>query len=127
MNVNVQDTKLVIFKIMASSPTTRSLALMRKEGYVCAIVEHFNAWAGVRQDLYGFIDIVCLRGDKRGILGIQTTSTGNINARIKKIKDNPIYKLWLKCGNGIQVQGWSKKGAKGKVKHWTVKKVDITE
>ena len=107
------------------SPTQRTLKLMRSEGYTCAIVEHYNQWANIRQDLYGFIDIVCLRGDNRGILGIQTTSTGNINARIKKIQANPIYILWLQCGNQIEVQGWSKKGKKGKVKHWTVKRVPI--
>ena len=110
---------------MASSPTTRSLALMRKEGYTCAITEHYNAFVGIRQDLYGFIDIVCLRGGEVGVLGIQTTSTGNINARIKKIQANPIYILWLQCGNKLEVQGWAKRGKAGKVKHWTVKRVPI--
>lgn len=110
---------------MASSPTQRSLALMRKEGYVCAIVEHWNPFANIRQDLYGFIDIVCLRGGEVGVLGIQTTSTGNINARIKKIQANPNYILWLQTGNRIEVQGWAKRGKAGKVKHWTVKRVPM--
>lgn len=108
-----------------TSPTQRSLKLLRSEGYTCQVVEKWNQWAGIRQDLFGFIDIVCIKSGERGVLGIQTTSTGNVNARIKKISGNPIYPLWLEVGNKIVVEGWSKRGARGKVKHWTVKRIPM--
>lgn len=110
---------------MSGSPTQRSLKLLRDEGYTCQIVEKYNQFARVRIDLFGFIDIVCLRAGDKGLLGVQTTSTANINARVKKIKDLPVHRLWLEAGNRIEVQGFSKKGKVGKVKHWVVKRIVI--
>ena len=109
------------------SPTQRSLAYLRKQGFTCAITEHWNMFAHIRQDLFGFIDIVCLRGGDSGILAIQTTSTSNTSARVKKILDNPIHSLWLGSGNRISVHGWSKKGARGKVKKWTLTEKIISD
>jgi hypothetical protein len=56
-----------------TSPTKRTLAKLRKEGYLCAIVEKFNRFAGIRQDLFGFIDILAIREGE--IIGVQTTSS----------------------------------------------------
>jgi len=104
-----------------SSPTQRSLALLKKEGYKPWIVESYNSFGRNRVDLYGFIDIVALRVGEVGILGVQTTSTSNISARVHKILGIPAYRLWLNCGNKISVHGWGKK--KGR---WEVTKRDIT-
>lgn len=105
-----------------SSPTQRSLALLKKEGYLPWIVERFNAFGNNRVDLYGFIDIVCLRIDKAGILGVQTTSASGLSARVHKILGLPAYRLWLNCGNKIELHGW-KKDKNGK---WVVKRREIT-
>jgi len=104
-----------------SSPTQRSLALLKKEGYTPWIVERFNAFGNNRVDLYGFIDIVCLKPGEMGVLGVQTTSSSNISARVHKILGIPAYRLWLNCSNRIEVHGWSKK--KGK---WQLIKREIT-
>ena len=101
------------------SPTQRSLAYLRKEGYVCQVVERWNPFAHCRQDLFNFIDIVCIKEGEMGVLGVQTTSTANMSARIKKINDLVVSTTWLTTGNHIWVIGWSKKGARGKVKKWT--------
>jgi len=101
-----------------NSPTVRSLKKLRDEGYTCQVVEHFNSFVKIRQDLFNFIDIVAIRSDVPGVLGVQTTSRSNTSARVKKITDNPISKTWLSAGNKIEVHGWSKMGARGKVKHW---------
>jgi len=113
---------------MKTSPTQRSLALLRKLGYTCAITEHWNQYAFIRQDLYGFIDLLAMK-EGEPLLAIQTTSTANNLARIKKILALPQAKLWLQIGNKLQVIGWSKKGARGKVKHWieTIKEIDISD
>ena len=47
---------------MATSPTQLSLKKLREEGYIVAVVEHWNSFARIRQDLFGFIDLLALKG-----------------------------------------------------------------
>lgn len=98
----------------------KSLAEMRKRGYVCEITEHFNFYTKRKKDLFGMFDFVALHPDIPGMLGVQTTSRGNMNARIKKLQANPILALWCRAGLDAVVHGWSKKGLKGKRKLWTL-------
>jgi hypothetical protein len=104
-----------------TSPTKRSLDYLRKLGYTCQVVEKYNQFAHIRQDLFCFIDIVCLRGREGGILGVQTTSRGNLSSRVKKILSLPDHKTWLESGGHIEVHGWGKRGKRGKRKRWEVK------
>jgi hypothetical protein len=94
-----------------SSPTQRSLKVLRDEGYFAAITEHWNAWAKIRQDLFGFIDILAIKENE--VLGVQTTSYDNINARIKKIKASEAYPIAKSANMKIVVHGW-RKNAKGR-------------
>lgn len=55
------------------SSVQRTLRFMRQQGRICGIVERFNQYAGpfgVRQDLFGIIDIIAL-DPERGVVGIQ--------------------------------------------------------
>jgi hypothetical protein len=106
------------------SPTQRSLAYLKKQGYLASVVERWNPYARVRVDLFGFIDIVAIDPHK-GFIAVQTTSTGNINARIKKILAIGEAYWWLKSGGRILVHGWSKKGKAGKRKLWELKCIEI--
>ena len=103
-----------------TSPTVRSLALLRKAGYSAQVVERYNPYAHVRIDLFGFIDIVAVKEGESGVLGVQTTSQSNVGARIKKVLGIPQAKIWLQAGNSIVVHGWAKKGKAGKRKLWQV-------
>ena len=76
---------------MATSPTQLSLKKLKDEGYLVAITEHWNPFARIRQDMFGFCDIMAIR-DKE-ILFVQTTSATNVNARI--IVENGNVKLWM--------------------------------
>lgn len=89
-----------------SSPTSRTLELLRDEGYLCEVVEKWNQWSKNRQDLFNFIDILAVGNGKT--IGVQATSTGNMNARVKKILALPESREWLKAGNLIMVIGWKK-------------------
>jgi hypothetical protein len=110
------------------TPTSRTLKLLRNEGKIAEVTEKWNAFTHQRKDLFGFIDIIALDVKSSTTWGIQCTSTGNINARIKKIcnecKDNAL--AWLNTGNKIEVIGWSKKGKKGKRKLWQATRIIIT-
>jgi hypothetical protein len=112
-----------------ASPTSRSLEILRKDGYSAQVVERFNPYAKVRVDLFGFIDIVAIRDDTPGVIAIQTTSSSNLTNRIKKILGIPEAKIWLQGGNSIYVHGWSKKGKKDNRKLWkiTIKRILISD
>jgi len=97
---------------MASSltPTQRTLAYLREEGYLCAIVEKWNPHVKIRQDLFGFIDILAIK--KGETLAVQCTSTG-VAARVKKIQESEYLSRVREAGWKILVVGWSK-NSKGK-------------
>lgn len=100
------------------TPTQRSLALLREQGYEVYVVEHYNAYAHVRRDLFGFIDIVAIHPDKIGVLGVQTTTGSNLSARIKKAEALAAYGMWLMSGNKVEFHGWRKIRTRGKMKTW---------
>lgn len=89
------------------SPTQRSKKLMESEGYTVAIVEHWNSFARIRQDLFGFLDLLCVK-DK--VLGVQTTSASNMSARRKKILEHQNYLAVEGAGIAIELHGWHKVG-----------------
>ena len=101
-----------------SSPTKRSLALLREQGMKAEVVERWNAFAKVRQDLFGIIDIVAL-GD--GVtVGVQTTSKVNMNARLQKITESEALPHLLRAGWSIVIHGWYKKN-----NQWCVKVLEL--
>lgn len=108
-----------------TSPTQRSLAHLRKAGLICAIVEHFNVHCGIRQDLYGWIDILALDPVTGELTAVQTTSGPNVAARIDKIRAWPHLQAWLLRHRAV-VHGWSKKGPRGKRKLWALREVDLS-
>lgn len=108
-----------------SSPTQRSKAHAESLGYQVAIVEKWNQWAKVRQDLFGFVDLLCLK-EGNVLLAIQATSTGNMPSRIKKIKSLPASWKWITTGNRLEVWGWAKRGKKGQRKKYELKRQIVT-
>ena len=91
------------------TPTQRSLAKLRADGWTTAIVEHWNAHARVRQDLFGFIDILALRDGET--LAVQATSGSNVAARVAKIAESETAPIVRKAGWRIEVWGWRKNAA----------------
>ncbi len=102
------------------TPTARSLAFMRDNGWTCQVVEKWNPFAHIRQDLYGFIDILCCKADC-GIIGLQVTTANNMAARRTKIEAEHRAKTWKLAGGMIALHGWYKHGERGKRKVWAVK------
>ena len=106
------------------SPTQRSKKFMEKQGYLCAITERWNPHVNIRQDLFGFIDMIAIKGDD--VLAIQTTSGSNVSARIKKIVSLHTAGVWLESVHRrIVVHGWSKQGPRGKRKVWTCRQQPV--
>ena len=109
-----------------TSPTQRSLKILRKEDYTAQVVERWNPYGRVRVDLFGFVDIVAIKKGETGVTGVQTTSQSNVSKRLQKILCSHEAKLFLETGNRILLHGWAKKGAKNKRKLWKVTERYIT-
>jgi hypothetical protein len=108
------------------SPTQRSLKLMRDLGYHSQVVERWNPFAHIRQDLYGWIDLVCVNPTERGILGIQTTTMSHSGARTAKAMGNPALIAWLLAGGRLEVHGWRKLKGRWQVAREAVGMADLT-
>ena len=107
------------------TPTARTLSELRRQGYTAAVVERWNPWARVRQDLYGFIDVLAIKAGANGVLAIQTTTSGNAPSRMRKAKNSPNLAIWLASGNFFEVWGWAKRGARNHRKIWTLNRKPV--
>ncbi len=110
-----------------SSPTQRSLKELRRLDFTAAVVEKWNMHAKIRQDLFGFIDIIAL-SMPYGFLAIQSTTTANQSKRIEKIKAEPRARKWIEAGGRIFVHGWrkSKKNGRWKLTETEIELKDFT-
>ena len=109
-----------------TSPTKRTLAMLRKLGMTAAITEHWNQFSRRRIDLFNFCDILALL--PQGILFVQCTTSANQAARVTKITTEcrQAALAALEAGGKIEVWGWSKRGPRGKRKLWDVTRREIT-
>jgi hypothetical protein len=88
------------------TPTARSLAYLRDQGYHAEVVEQTKRVPGKvwKVDLWNFIDIIAIRRGE--VLGVQVTSRSNVSSRVKKITDSPLLPLVREAGIRVLVQGW---------------------
>lgn len=94
---------------MATSPTQLTLKRLRESGEypLIQVVERWNAFSRTRIDLFNIFDILAI--DNNGnTVGIQVTSKGNINARIRKIEESDALPHCRKANWTILVEGWAK-------------------
>lgn len=91
-----------------------------------AVVERWNQFAKVRQDLFGFIDLLAMRDGV--LLAIQATSGngGHHANRLAKAMAEPRLKEWLATGARFEVWSWRKAGPRGAVKKWEVRREPVT-
>ena len=98
------------------SYTQLTLKRLRKNGIKAAVIEKWNqnvrrgdGGFGIRQDLFGWIDIIAL-DPTRGIIGIQSTSAGALSAHLSKMlntKSEEIV-LWSRCRGITEIWAWRK-------------------
>jgi hypothetical protein len=114
------------------SATQRTLRLLRQQGRVCAIAEKWNPHVGphgIRQDLFGWIDIVAL-DPERGIIGVQSCGQ-SFSEHLRKICDSECTENvieWLRCSGKVELWGWRKLLVKrgGKARVWVPRAREIT-
>ena len=102
------------------TPTQRSLALLRGQGYTADVVERWIPRANVRKDLFGIFDIIAIRDGET--LAVQCTTTG-VASRCRKIAEAPTIDAVRAAGWGVVVHGWRKVG---KPPRWACRVVDLS-
>ena len=117
------------------TPTQRTLRELKNQGRVAAIVEKWNPFVrrgdggkGIRQDLFGFIDILALCPE-RGVVGIQCCGQ-SFSPHLKKMLSERTEMLlaWLETpGTGVELWGWRKIKVKrgGKAMRWAARVTEI--
>ncbi len=107
------------------TPTARTLAQLRKDGWTANVVEKYLTHARVRQDLFGIGDVLAIREGEPPLL-VQATSSGNLASRVTKSLASVSLALWLSTGCRFACWGWSKKGKAGKRKLWALTVRELT-
>jgi hypothetical protein len=103
------------------SPTARTLRDLRADGWTAEVVERWIPGANIRSDLFGFVDIVAVRGAET--LGVQATSDANVSARVRKIADSELVGVVREAGWRLEVWGWRKNE---KTNRWQSRRVDVS-
>lgn len=107
------------------TPYARSKQALEAEGYIVGKTEHWNSFAYVRQDLFGIIDMVCIRAGNKGVLGVQPTTGDHVADHLRKALAEPRLFVWLQAGNRFSIHGWRKVGERGKRKIWDCRIVPV--
>lgn len=130
----MREEKLRPRKHSNKTPTQRTLEAMRGLGRTYDVAEKFNLHVGehgIRQDLFGFIDIVAI-DPVEGIIAIQSCGQG-FSDHVKKltIERKGVVSLWLKHAK-VELWGWRKvknklkNGGYGKSTRWKARVADFT-
>lgn len=97
-----------------TTPTQRSLKLLRDEGYRATVVERWNPFAHIRQDLWGFIDILAIRPGET--VGVQSCHYSDVSKRAEKIANHENVGAVREAGWKIVIHGWHKVGNRYQVR-----------
>lgn len=117
------------------TPTQRTMQYLRRQGCNCAVVEKWNQHVGehgIRQDLFGIVDILVLEpGEDGGFLGIQACGQSFAEHKRKLIEECAEACLnWLNTRGGkLQIWSWRKvkKERGGKLMLWQPRIYEITK
>jgi hypothetical protein len=131
------------------TPTARSMKYFRDRGCIVAGVEKTLHMPGcpfpMKRDCFGFGDLLVAQQGAQGIALVQVTDSSSWTSHYNKIvhgiaKDasdpkkvdqaiaaNAYARGWLSAGGRIFLHAWGKKGARGQVKRWTLRREEITQ
>ena len=90
------------------SNTVRARKLLEARNWRVAVTEHWNSFARIRQDLFGFADLIAIDRDKGEIILVQVTSQGNHSTRRNKIQAAVEAKEWILAGGLILLLSFKK-------------------
>jgi hypothetical protein len=107
------------------TPTAWTLALLRREGFIAAVVERWIPGANKRADVWGFGDVLAANPAARVVLIVQATTADHVAARLTKARGRPELAAWLKAGGAFEVHGWCRRGGRWHVRRVAVRPEDL--
>jgi hypothetical protein len=114
------------------SPTARTLAWLRENGWTAHVVEKNIRIPGGRmfkRDCFGFDVLACkaamILNPQNHILGIQACAATDHARRKDKLLRNPQAAIWLAAGGRLAVWSWRLGGLRGKRKTWTLRQDEL--
>lgn len=103
-----------------TSPTVRSMKLLRDTGHIVGIVERWLPRFNRPSDLFGFADLLAVHRVEPGVLLVQCTTLANVSSRLRKAKSKPELAVWLRGGQCFEVWGWYQRHGR-----WRVKRIEV--
>lgn len=104
-----------------------TVALYKEQNFMVGKTEHFNVFAQVRQDLFGFVDAIAVH-PKHGIVAVQACGA-DFSEHVAKLtgerRENVI--LWLLGGGRLILTGWRKLKGKLEPRHREFTLTDFEE
>jgi|SRR6185503_5764511 len=108
-----------------ASHVSRTLELFRDRGWTACVVEKYNSFSRFKTDAFGFGDVlVCHQGPPAWIMLGQICGA-DVAPHVEKMKSEPRLRTWLCSGGCVYIYGWTKRGARGKRKVWTVREIEV--
>jgi hypothetical protein len=107
------------------TPTARTLALLRREGFIAAPVERWLPAVGRRCDVWGFGDVLAANPAARVVLIVQATTADHVAARLAKARGRAELAAWLSAGGAFEVHGWRRLGRRWNVRRVAVRTEDL--
>lgn len=109
------------------SQSARSLELLRDRGYFVEKVEQVIHGTFIKRDCFGAFDIIGVKGDVRGVLGIQVCASDRFADHVAKLRVIEAVWAWLRAGNHVVVHSWRKRRERNKTGGWGPKRWAVVE
>jgi hypothetical protein len=104
-----------------SNPTTKkTLAHLRRLGFIADVVERRLPGCFTTRDLLGIADIFAVHPGEHVVLLVQTTTADHLADRLRRIRGQSALPALLAAGVRVEAWGWRKCGDR-----WHVRRVAV--
>jgi hypothetical protein len=108
-----------------SSPIKRTLARLRKLGYLADIVERRLPGCFITRDLFGIADVLAAHPGECAVLLVQATTAAHVADRLRRVRGQPDLPALLAAGVRVEIWGWAKCGGRWHVCRVAVRPGDL--
>ncbi len=107
------------------SPTARTLAHLRRLGFLADVVERWLPHVRRKRDLFGIGDVLAVHPRDRLVLLVQATTGAHVADRLARIQRRAELPLLLRAGVSVEVWGWFLRGERWHVRRAALRAEDL--